>query len=65
MTTKYEITTPGHHEERTSMNASAKTIADARTEARRLAQETRKPMLIERVTARGNSTIVERIEAGR
>lgn len=63
MKTTYEITTPGRHDERITMNISAATLSAARKEAQKLAAETGKPMLIERVTGRGNSTIVERVVA--
>lgn len=54
---KYEITTPGRHDSRVSMNATTATLADARRLAANLAKREGRPMLVERVTKTGNATI--------
>ena len=58
----YEITTPGRHDERACMNATFATLDQARKSAKAMAQVEQKTMLIERVTKRGMSTIIERVD---
>jgi len=60
----YEITKPGRQGERISMGyINIKTLSGARKIAKRLADEEKGPMLIEKVNSRGISIIVERVKA--
>lgn len=61
----YELTVAGKNENRYSL-CTVGTLAEARAEAHRAADEGGKPVTIERVTRTGASTIIERVrEAAR
>lgn len=58
----YELSQDGRHGTRTTLGVRADTIAQARIEAAAAAKRYETDVMIERVTNRGNSTVIERVK---